>query len=175
MECIKHTRKFNSGIDMKRTCKKCKIEKDIEVFTSPYHVLKIKSIPAESNLYNGGGRLSGTTSEKANIGMDINAEWFEIASAFKPYNSPFISSFYPSTSYQGQTVSIIGSYFTGVTGVSFGGTAATSFNVVSDTLITAVVGSGTSGTIQVITPFGSSSLAGFVYFKPWSRIQSITL
>lgn len=76
---------------------------------------------------------------------------------------PTITSFTPTTSVQGATVTITGTNFTGATAVSFGGTTATSFTVVSATSITAVVGAGSTGSISVTTPNGSASLAGFVF------------
>ncbi len=56
--------------------------------------------------------------------------------------------------------------FTGATSVSFGGTAAASFTVVSDSAINATVGSGASGFVVVRTPNGSDSLSGFSYSVP---------
>lgn len=55
----------------------------------------------------------------------------------------------------GTTVTITGTCFTGATGVRFGGTAATSFQIVNDTTIIAVSPAGT-GTVGV-TVIGSTS------------------
>lgn len=63
-----------------------------------------------------------------------------------------ISSFTPSTVCAGGTVTITGSNFTGATSVKVGGTPVTSFTVNSATSITAVVGTGTTGQIVIITP-----------------------
>ncbi|MBF0672796.1 MAG: IPT/TIG domain-containing protein [Salinibacterium sp.] len=49
----------------------------------------------------------------------------------------------------GNTVTITGDCFAGATDVSFGGVPAPSFNVVSDTTVTAVVPPGASGTVDV--------------------------
>jgi hypothetical protein len=60
----------------------------------------------------------------------------------------------------GNTITITGSSFTGATAVSFGGTAATSFQVVSDTKITATDPAGTVGQsadVTVTTPSGTSA------------------
>ncbi len=66
---------------------------------------------------------------------------------------PTLTSFSPScTSAPGVSVTINGSGFLGATGVSFNGTAATSFTVVSDVQITATVPAGaTTGLIRVTT------------------------
>jgi hypothetical protein len=61
----------------------------------------------------------------------------------------------------GNTVFIIGSRFTGATTVTFGSTAATSFTVVSDTVISAVAPHGPSGggsvSVRVTGPGGTSA------------------
>jgi gliding motility-associated-like protein len=80
--------------------------------------------------------------------------------------SPSISSFTPTTSGATTSVVITGSGFTGATGVSFGGTAASSFTVNSNTQLTAVVGAGTSGSVTVTTPgtlATSATLSGFTF------------
>ena len=62
-----------------------------------------------------------------------------------------IGSLAPSSGTVGSTVLISGSGFTGVTGVSFNGTSATSFTVNSNNQITATVPVGaTTGTITVL-------------------------
>ena len=58
------------------------------------------------------------------------------------------------------TVVITGNLFTGVTAVLFGGTNALSYVVNSGSQITATVGTGTTGTIQVVTGAGTATSAG---------------
>ena len=73
-------------------------------------------------------------------------------------------SFSPDTAYAGTTVTIKGSGFTGATAVSFGGIAADSFFVVSDSTIKAVVDSnGYTGNISITTLKGVVNLAGFLF------------
>jgi len=53
----------------------------------------------------------------------------------------------------GSNVQILGTALTGATSVTFNGTPATTFTVVSDTFMTAIVPAGaTTGPIQVTTP-----------------------
>jgi len=75
---------------------------------------------------------------------------------------PTLTSFTPTSATAGTTVTITGTNFTGITNVSFGGIAATSYTVVSSTTITAVAPSGESGSVSVITPGGTASLAGYI-------------
>ena len=79
---------------------------------------------------------------------------------------PTIISFTPTTSGAGATVTITGTNFTGATAVTIGGTNATSFTVVSATSITAVVGSGATGTISLTTPGGTVTSSGTFTFIP---------
>ena len=79
---------------------------------------------------------------------------------------PAIVSFSPAIAVTGTTVTINGANFTGATAVSFGGVPATSYTVVSPTVITAVVGAGASGNVSVTTPKGTTTLAGFTYTVP---------
>src|SRR5262249_14999236 len=64
--------------------------------------------------------------------------------------APTISGFTPSSGPTGTAVTITGTHFTGATGLSFNGTQASSFVVVSDTTATATVPPGaTSGPIAI--------------------------
>ncbi len=76
---------------------------------------------------------------------------------------PAITSFSPAIAAAGETVTITGSNFTGATAVSFGGVPASSFHVLLNTEITAVVGTGASGSISVTTPEGTAQLDGFEF------------
>jgi len=103
-----------------------------------------------------GTGVSGAIKVSNNIGTDsINGFVFA--------GPPIISSFTPTTTGLGQTVTISGINFSGTTAVSFGGTAALSFTVVSPTTITAIVSTGATGNVSVTNPYGTSSLAGFTF------------
>lgn len=78
---------------------------------------------------------------------------------------PNISSFSPTTGGAGTTVAINGTNLSGATAVSFGGVPARSFTIMSSSLINAVVDAGASGTIAVVTPFGTATKVGFT-FRP---------
>lgn len=76
---------------------------------------------------------------------------------------PIVKSFSPTSAATGEIVTISGKYFLGTSAVNFGGTPATSFTVVNANTITAVVGSGVSGSVSVTNQFGTDSLTGFTY------------
>jgi hypothetical protein len=83
-----------------------------------------------------------------------------------PVPAPSITSINPTTAFTGDIVTITGFNFSNTTNVSFGGTAAASFIVVSPNIITAVVGPGNSGNVSVTTPGGSATQTGFVFKEP---------
>jgi len=79
--------------------------------------------------------------------------------------SPVISSFSPGSMGSGGKVVIKGLNFSNTSDVRFGGVAAASFSVDSSTGITAVVDTGASGSVTVVTPYGRASANGFIYAK----------
>ena len=84
-----------------------------------------------------------------------------------------ISSFAPTCSFTGETITITGTNFSGVTGVLIGGIPAASFNVVSNTTLQAVVGAGATGSITIQKPgFTNAVLSGFTLF-PYPTITGI--
>lgn len=78
-------------------------------------------------------------------------------------NAPAITNFTPTSGGTGTQVTINGANFTGATDVTFGGVAATSFSIVSSTTITAIVGTGATGAVQVTTPNGTASQSTFSF------------
>lgn len=58
-------------------------------------------------------------------------------------------------------VTIKGTNFTGASSVSFGGMQASSFTVISDSVIRATPGNGATGTIVITTAYGTGSIDGF--------------
>jgi photosystem II stability/assembly factor-like uncharacterized protein len=101
-------------------------------------------------------------------GNIVVTTWGGSASAgpFTYIPPPVIDSFSPATATLGDTVTIYGHNFTGVTAVTFGDSTASSFTVVSDSIITATVWLGASGTIQVTRPSGTGQDSGFHFIPP---------
>jgi hypothetical protein len=83
-----------------------------------------------------------------------------------PNGPPKIISFTPSIASAGDSIMINGVNFTNASTVSFGGTPAASYQVISSTKIKATVNAGTSGNVEVIAPNGIDSLKGFVFYAP---------
>ncbi|NCI51747.1 hypothetical protein GWC95_17615 [Sediminibacterium roseum] len=77
-----------------------------------------------------------------------------------------ISFFAPQTATDDEPVKISGKNFKSTTAVQFGGAAAKSFKILSDTVIFAYVATGTSGDVSVVTPNGTAKLSGFTYYTP---------
>jgi hypothetical protein len=73
----------------------------------------------------------------------------------------------------GTVVNIFGTFFSGTTGVNFGGIPARSFQVVSPTQITAVIGDqGATGNLAVVTPSGAGFSQSAFMFIPRSSINA---
>ena len=77
--------------------------------------------------------------------------------------APEVASFSPATAAAGTTITVKGRNFTGATAVSFGGQSANAFTVVSDTLVTAIVGNGATGHVVISTPNGTGTRTGFTF------------
>ena len=85
------------------------------------------------------------------------------SNGFAESAAPSMTGFSPTSGLAGTTITITGSNFTNASAVSFGGVAATSFTVVNDNRITAIVASGNSGAVKVNTGGGEAVLNGFTY------------
>ena len=86
---------------------------------------------------------------------------------YQYFNLPVvITSFTPTTGVTGTVVTITGINFTGASQVRFGGTLASSFNIVSATQVNAVVANGSTGAVTITTPQGTGSLGVFTYLPP---------
>lgn len=83
-----------------------------------------------------------------------------------PSLPPSISGLSTTRGTSGTDVSITGSHLTGATGVAFGGTAAQSFSVVSDSQITAVVAPGTSSGFVSVTTSGGTAVSSQLFVVP---------
>jgi len=81
---------------------------------------------------------------------------------------PTITAATPSAAAAGATVTITGTGFTSVTGaasVKFGATNATSYSVVSDTSITAVMPAGSAGSAAIVVTNAVGASAAFAYTR----------
>jgi Domain of unknown function (DUF5666)/IPT/TIG domain len=106
-------------------------------------------------------------------------------SNFTVLGVPQITSFTPNSAPVGTTVTLAGSRFTGVTAVKFNGTAAGSYSLNSDSLMTAVVPTGaTTGLITVSNLYGTgtststftvSAGPGITSFTPISGVAGTTV
>ena len=77
-----------------------------------------------------------------------------------------IKSFLPVTATTDDPVRIVGTNFSSGMQVSFGGTAAKSVQVVSDSVIFAVVGAGASGNLSITKDGKTYTKSGFQFYIP---------
>ena len=89
-------------------------------------------------------------------------------------NGLAVTSFFPTSATTGTTVQITGTNFGAVSTVKFGGVDATSFTIISPTMIQAVVAAGASGAVSVTNPTTSASIAGFTYLTTNPYISAIS-
>jgi uncharacterized repeat protein (TIGR03803 family) len=128
-----------------------------------YNVLYSTDLRTESGVLSVMQSTDGNFYGTYDIGGASNlGTFFKISTGL----SPFVKALRPY-GHIGQTAYVLGTGLTGSTSVTFNGTAATSFAVVSDTEITAVIPAGaTTGTLQVATPGGTlSSTVAFQVFQ----------
>ena len=71
-----------------------------------------------------------------------------------PPTNPIVSSWSPTSGTTGTVITFHGSHFTGMYAVIFGSDTAASYTVVSDSVLTAVVGAGSSGSVILMNPNG---------------------
>jgi hypothetical protein len=92
-----------------------------------------------------------------------------------PPPAPTVTAVSADPACQGQSVTISGTDFLNVTGVTFGGVAATSYTVTNATTITAVIPmTATSGNVEVTTGSGSGSLAMTINVTPAAPTITLT-
>ncbi len=85
-----------------------------------------------------------------------------------------ISSFNPTSAVAGQLITITGTNFANITGITVGGTTASSYTVASATTITLTIPSGASTGEIVISKTGQTdaSKAGFVFITPVTQLYT---
>jgi len=89
---------------------------------------------------------------------------------------PTITSFSPNSATTGAAVLIKGTGFISnqINAVSFGGTPATSINILSDTTISAIVGSGSTGSVKVMSLADTATATGFIFSSASSGPPTIS-
>ncbi len=74
-----------------------------------------------------------------------------------------LSSFFPTTASKGSILTIKGTNFSNVNLVRFGSTNASSFTIVNDSTITAILGNGSTGQLIVSDGNSTASIGGFKF------------
>lgn len=78
---------------------------------------------------------------------------------------PLIAAATPSGALATKIVTITGARFTGVTAVTFGGTAATAFQVISDSILVATMPAGSAGSAAIVVTNAAGASASFAYTR----------
>lgn len=84
-----------------------------------------------------------------------------------------VSLYYPKSGSEGTFVTMSGSNFSSVSGVSFGGTAAASFTVLSDNEMTAIVAGGATGAITLKQFYSNTPVGEFTYNPPPASLPPV--
>ncbi|MFZ9309364.1 MAG: IPT/TIG domain-containing protein [Candidatus Nanopelagicales bacterium] len=99
-----------------------------------------------------------------NCDSETQLEEETLTDAFDFFNAPAITSISPTSGISGSTVTFTGTDLSAATAVKFGSTNATSFDVVSDTSITAEVPNGVGVVDVTVTAHGeTATYASFTY------------
>ena len=94
-------------------------------------------------------------------GNGTSAQSFVVVVPPSPPPAPTVASIFPTSGVVGSQVTVTGAGLMGASAVTFNGTPAPAFTVVSDTAITVIVPVGaTAGPIAVTTPGGTAASAG---------------
>ena len=116
------------------------------------------------------GGATGYVAVSSFNGVDSLPGFTFIASAPPP--NLVVTSFTPQSGATGSTITINGQHFSSATRVSFGDVAASSFQIVSDSVITAIVGNGAAGEVTVASLNSSDSIPGFLFLYDSTKTAS---
>jgi hypothetical protein len=83
-----------------------------------------------------------------------------------------VTSFSPQSGATGSTITINGQHLSSATSVSFGDVTASSFQIVSDSVITAIIGNGATGEITVANFNSADSIPGFLFLYDSTKTSS---
>jgi hypothetical protein len=106
--------------------------------------------------------------EEVTVNFNGDGVLTPIANPYAAAAVPVIVSASPASQNTGKILTILGSNFTGTiatTGVTIGGTNATSWVVQSDTMITAVLPSGSAGSAPIIVTNAAGASSSFAYTR----------
>jgi hypothetical protein len=121
-------------------------------------------VPAASFTVNSSTSISAVVDTGASGNVTVTrSDATNFLPGFTFIPTPLITSFSPTSAGSGDTITIAGNNFSGISSVNFGGTPAASYFVPVNTIIKAIVGEGGSGKITVTSIAGTALLNGFVY------------
>jgi hypothetical protein len=113
-------------------------------------------------------KTSASDIEEVTVNFTGDGALTPISNPYAATAVPAVASVSPASQLTGKQVQIVGSNFTGTvatTGVTFGGTNASSWIVVSDSLIVAVLPSGSAGPAAVVVTNANGAGNSFAYTR----------
>lgn len=116
------------------------------------------------------GGSTGYVAVQAFNGTDSVSGFTYIPSSAPP--PPVFTSFTPLTGGTGARITLDGQHLSSVNSVSFGDVAASSFQIVSDSVIVAIVGNGASGEVTIANGSVADSLPNFLFGTDTSQTSS---
>lgn len=129
--------------------------------------VRFGGIPASSFTVNSDSQIQAVVAAGSVSGsVSVDLPYVTVSKPLYKFTAPVapaISSFSPASGGLGTIITINGSNFLGTTSVSFGGTPAYSFTVNSDFQISAIVSTGSTGSVSVTSSSGTGTSPGFTY------------
>ena len=127
------------------------------------NAVQFGGVPATSFVVDSSTGITAIVGRGASGNLTVTTNFGSATDSGFVFKGPLIYQFSPTHGIAGDAIQISGINFTGVTAVSFGTVTAASFSVQSDSVITAVLGTGASGDVSVTSSNGNDSLHGFAY------------
>ena len=127
------------------------------------NVVQFGGVPAASFVVDSSTGITAIVGRGASGDLTVTTNFGTATDTGFIFKGPLIYQYTPNHGAAGDTIQISGTNLTGVSSVSFGSVTATSFSIQSDSVITAVLGTGASGDVSLTSPNGNDSLHGFAY------------
>ena len=127
------------------------------------NAVQFGGIPAASFVVDSSTGITAIVAQGATGNLTVTTNFGTATDSGFVFKGPLVYQFNPTSGSAGDTIRISGTNFTGVTAVTFGTVTASWFSISSDSQIVAVLGTGASGDVSVLSVNGTGTLRGFAY------------